>query len=223
VGTAWVYGPVACKKLYLHGVDIPLEEESSEALLPGVPTAPGNKASAHESSEAKHSTGTRSWAKVKAVFKVVGIKGAAKGEAAGQSVLEILVRHCRKDILASSQVPRPSPRAQPHYIIIYSIRVLPPSTGISMACGPRRRVRQPRSAARLGLAPASRPFSCAGQIGRLVEFKWTKYGHATFNHKLFLAVVFTCLLLLMTVAGKPHPHRIPPLSPPPHPPRASSS
>jgi hypothetical protein len=50
----------------------------------------------------------------------------------------------------------------------------------------------------------ARPLPCAVQIGKLVEFKWAKYGHAAFNHKLLLAVAFTCLLLVMTVAGKPH-------------------
>ena len=87
MGIAWVYGPVTCKKLYLAGVDMALQEERAEAAR--IRLERTNSSNSQRGGGGGEGGG--------------GEGGGAEGDAE-LSVLEILVRHARKDILTDSQV-----------------------------------------------------------------------------------------------------------------------
>ncbi len=77
---------MTCKKLYLAGVDIALEEERAEAARVRAALVAGSAAGG----------GTEEGGGAAA--------GGGRDVDGGLSVLEILVRHARKDILTESQV-----------------------------------------------------------------------------------------------------------------------
>ena len=89
MGIAWLYGPVTCRKLYLSGVDMALDEERAEAAR-----APVKALLRGDASPAAGGPGGG---------RARGGGGGGGGDAE-LSVLEILVLHARKDILTESQV-----------------------------------------------------------------------------------------------------------------------
>ncbi len=92
MGIAWIFGPVTCKKLYLSGVDMALDEERAEAARARLERANSNSRLGSAASGSENGEGG-------------GEGGGAEGRGDEElSVLEILVLHARKDILTDSQV-----------------------------------------------------------------------------------------------------------------------
>jgi hypothetical protein len=136
VNIAWIYGPVTCRKLRLRGIDIDLRKEREEnrarkQLALANPTP---------DTQRKNPAAAR-W---QTAIRRVQTNLRKRRVGADLSILEILVRHGRKDIVAKSL------------------------------------------------------------IDKLVDIKWEKYGRRWFYLKLGRSLLFTGIIVLITIV---HQHR----------------
>ena len=103
LSVAWTYGPVACSKLYLEDIDVPLGSERAAAGSPKNPGDLGEEKPEQRATASFTAQHLGSLGRLKAALTSIADRLGATPQL---SVLELLVRHGRKDILTRSAIDK---------------------------------------------------------------------------------------------------------------------